>query len=79
MRPSAFTDGNSVRRVPKAWTMTGCFNEAVGFHRRKRSAHARTQTQRAGRFNEAVGFHRRKRVAASVAVTAEAGGAAGLQ
>ena len=69
MRPSAFTDGNAkVNRPIKPATGAAGFNEAVGFHRRKRPA--RTVQRITGRtatsFNEAVGFHRRKLVVPSL-------------
>ena len=60
MRPSAFTDGNARHPGPTGRRRCG-FNEAVGFHRRKRRPGAvRTPNQGLGCFNEAVGFHRRK-------------------
>ena len=62
MRPSAFTDGNLRRTACTRSTRNWSFNEAVGFHRRKR-ARCPTGLPRAKGFNEAVGFHRRKRTA----------------
>ena len=79
MRPSAFTDGNVGNADCTSRSRTGivssCFNEAVGFHRRK--PHATCPATPASMrpsasptpfriysgsgFNEAVGFHRRKR------------------
>ena len=64
MRPSAFTDGNAVEttdEMPRV--VQRCFNEAVGFHRRKpgrRGARTCLRPWTMKSFNEAVGFHRRK-------------------
>ena len=70
MRPSDITDGNTTRRVGRNEASlggivfaAGCFNEAVGYYRRKQwpvDGYRIRPPRSKRRFNEAVGYYRRK-------------------